>query len=103
MSLEYRVQIGSKAIPVYPIRSLAEAFYQLKKALGIHASPFHSVSIDMEKYMNNHHIVGIDTEKVLDAAFTGINTKSGQLLTVSVKGANGNITNMGNKTVYNTS
>ena len=94
--LEYRVQIGSKMIPVYPIRSLSEAWYQLKKALGIHASPFHSISIDYQKYMDNHHIVALDCERVLDASYTGINTKSGQLLTISAKGANGTINNMPN-------
>jgi hypothetical protein len=87
--LEIRAQIGSHMIPVYPIRSASETFYQLEKALGIHSSPFHSVSMSFEQYINNHFIVGLDCEKVLDAGFTGINTKSGQILTLSIKPANG--------------
>jgi hypothetical protein len=35
--------------------------------------------MSFEQYINNHFIVGLDCEKVLDAGFTGINTKSGQL------------------------
>ena len=34
--LEFECQIGSKKFPEYPIRSSAEAFYQLRKALGVH-------------------------------------------------------------------
>ena len=36
--LQWQLQIGSKMFPEYPCRSLAETFYQLKKALGIHGS-----------------------------------------------------------------
>jgi hypothetical protein len=57
--LEIRAQIGSHMIPIYPIRSASETFYQLKKALGIHSSPFHSVSISAEQYINNHFIIRI--------------------------------------------
>jgi hypothetical protein len=43
--LQWQIQIGSKDFPEYPVRSMAESFYQLKKALGIQGSAFHSVSI----------------------------------------------------------
>ena len=43
--LQWQLQIGSKMFPEYPVISLAETFYQLKKALGIHGSAFHSVAI----------------------------------------------------------
>ena len=43
--LEYQVQIGSKMVPEYPCRSLAQASYELNKSLGIHGSAWHSVSI----------------------------------------------------------
>ena len=41
--------------------------------------------------MKDHFIIGIDCEKVLDAAWTGLNTKTGQLLTINLKGANATI------------
>ena len=34
--LEFQMQTGAKLFSEYPIRSLAESFYQLHKALGIH-------------------------------------------------------------------
>ena len=36
--------------------------------------------------------MGIDTERILEAGFTGINTRAGDLMTFRIKGANGNIT-----------
>ena len=35
---EFQLQIGAKLFPEYPIRSHAEAYYQLKKTLGTQAS-----------------------------------------------------------------
>ena len=83
--LEFQMQIGSKLFPEYPIRSLSESFSQLKKSVGILGSNFHSVSISPLQYRNDHFVVGIDTEKALGAAYTGINTRSGDLLSVRVK------------------
>ena len=74
--------------PEYPCRSMAETFYQLKKALGIHGSAFHSVAITDEQCMNDHLIIGVDTEKIVEAGFTGLNTKAGDLMVVRGKGAN---------------
>ena len=84
--LEFQVQIGSKLFPEYPIRSLSETYAQLKKSVGILGSNFHSISITPKQYRNQHFIVGIDTEKTLGASWTGINTRSGDLLTVKMKG-----------------
>ena len=86
--LQWQLQIGSKMFPEYPCRSMAETFYQLKKALGIHGSAFHSVAITDDQYMNDHFIIGVDTEKILEAGFTGLNTKAGDLMVVRGKGAN---------------
>ena len=36
----------------------------------------------------DHFIAGIDTEKVIEAGFTGLNTKQGDLMTVRAKAAN---------------
>jgi hypothetical protein len=86
--LQWQLQIGSKMFPEYPCRSMAETFYQLKKALGIHGSAFHSVDISDEQYRNDHFIIGVDTEKILEAGFTGLNTKAGDLMVVRGKGSN---------------
>jgi len=86
--LQWQIQIGAKNFPEMPVRSLAESFYQLKKALGIHSSAFHSIDIDGAKYRTDHFIIGIDTEKILEAGFTGLNTRAGDLMVIRAKGAN---------------
>ena len=86
--IQYQIQIGSKLFPEYPVQSVSEAFAQLKKCLGILSSNFHSVSISPQQYRNNHFIIGCDTEKALQAGFTGINTRQGDLLSIKVKSIN---------------
>ena len=88
--LQFNLQIGSKRFPEYPMQSASEAFYQLKKSLGIHGSAFHSISPTFKQYIHDHHIIGIDTEKILEAGFSGLNTRAGDFLMVlKVQGANG--------------
>jgi len=84
--LEFQIQIGSKLYPEYPIRSLSESFAQLKKSVGILGSNFHSLSISPKQYRNQHFIVGVDTEMSIGASWTGKSTKTGDLLTVKMKG-----------------
>ena len=49
------MQIGSKMIPEYPIRSLAEAFYHLRKTLGINST---NAQMNMvQKYYRDHKFV----------------------------------------------
>jgi hypothetical protein len=92
--LQWQLQIGSKMYPEFPCGSLAETFYQLKKALGIVGSAFHSVAISAQQYMNDKFIIGIDTEKILEAGFTGLNTRAGDLMIVRIKPANGSVQDM---------
>ena len=68
LEMEYQIQIGSKMFSEYPVRSINQAFYELKKALGIASSSFHSISPTREQYQNDHFIVGNDTEKLLRLA-----------------------------------
>ena len=87
--IEFQIQIGSKLYPEYPIRSVQEAFTQLVKCLGINNSAFHGVDIYPLEYRSHKFIIGIDTEKILEAGFTGINTKAGDLMVIKVKQASG--------------
>ena len=68
--------------------SLSQAFYELKKALGIASSAYHSISPTRAQYLGDHFIAGIDTEQVIEAGFTGLNTKQGDLMTIRAKAAN---------------
>jgi len=82
---EFQLQIGSKLFPEYPIRSHNEAYYQLKKTLGVQASAVHNFDITATEYRDRKFVIGTDCEKVLDAGFTGINTRAGDLLSVKFK------------------
>ena len=86
--LEYQVQLGSKLSPEYPMKSIAETFTQLRKSVGISASPIHSFHFDAEKYRSTTFIAAIDFEKALQVSCTGTSTRAGDLLAVKVKGAN---------------
>jgi hypothetical protein len=83
---EYQLQINSHLYPNYPIRSIAEAFTQLRKCMGIHASSFHSFDITPFQYRNHSFILGFDMEKNLGTSFTGLNIKNGSLITLKTKG-----------------
>jgi hypothetical protein len=87
-----QLQVGSFLIPQYPIRSHAECFYSLRKALGIQSNSIANIDIDGNSYRNNKFIVGIDCEKILGLAFTGMNTKN-SLMTVRMKTKDTNAAN----------
>ena len=79
------MQIGSKLYPEYPIKSHAEAYYQLRITIG-HISPSaHNFAIKPHAYRSNKFVVEIDPENVLEARFTGLNTRASDLLTVTCK------------------
>ena len=87
--MEIQVQCGSKMFPEYPMRSTSEIFANLRKCMGIQNSTFHSIDISPLEYRQHKFIVGIDTEKVLAASFTGENLKSGSLITLKIKTGSG--------------
>jgi hypothetical protein len=82
---EIQLQIAGKKFPEYPLRSQAATYAALRKCLGVQQSSFHSINIDPYEYRTHKFIVGIDTEKVLQAAFSGENIKNGSLLTLLMK------------------
>ena len=83
--IQFELQLGSKKWPEYPMKSQAEAFYQLRKTMGILGSAYLSLDITGPEYKNNKFIIGFDLEKMIGASFTGYNSKSGDLLTIKLK------------------
>ena len=83
--MEFQLQVGSKLFPVYPIRSVTEAFYSLRKCMGVETSNFHSLDIIPYEFRNHKFIAAFDTEKNLGSSFTGINIKQGSLMTLKMK------------------
>jgi hypothetical protein len=81
---QYWIQIGSQKWPEYPILSSSESYYQLQKTVGPHMNIF------QRWYRGNKYIIGIDTEKISGAGFTGLNTKAGDLLTINFRDCDNN-------------
>ena len=54
---------------------------------GVHANSLHSIDIKGPDYRNRKFVVGFDTEKMLELAFTGANTKN-KLMTIQFKTKN---------------
>ena len=82
--LEFEMQIGSKKFPEYPMRSISEQFYQLRKALGVHGLN-NQLDLTATTYNDTQFVMALDTEKVLGASFSGYNSKAGDLLTLKLK------------------
>ena len=82
---EYQLQVGSKLFPEFPIRSHSEAYYQLRKTLGVQSSAVHSFDINSHEYRSTKLVLGLDLEKVLEAGFTGLNTRAGDLMSILFK------------------
>ena len=79
---ECQLALGSKLYPEYPIRSHSEGFYQLRKTMGVHSSNINSFDIDGHEYRDNKMVIAFDMERVLEAGFTGMNTKAGDILNI---------------------
>ena len=91
--LQINLQLGSKLYPEYPANNLAECYYRLREALNLPDWHQHSTSIKFKDYIRNKFIYCTDFQKVADASWSGVNTKSGQVLMVNVKALNpGSIT-----------
>ena len=79
---EAQLQLGSKLYPEYPIRSHAEAFYQLRKTMGVQSSSLHSFDVNSHEFRTCKFIWGTDMGKILEAGFTGMNTRNSDILSV---------------------
>ena len=83
--VELQLQVGSKLIPEIPIRSSAEAYYHLRKALGSHQpGSSYSVNIPEPEYRTNKFIVAFDCERQTNTGFSGLNTRTGDLITIKI-------------------
>jgi hypothetical protein len=82
---EIQLQIGSKLFPEIPIRSSSEAYYQLRKALGCEKpNSTYSLNINEREYRSTKFIVGFDIQREHAAFASGMNTRTGDLITIKV-------------------
>lgn len=79
---EFQCQVGSQIFPVYAMKSASEMFTHLKMAGGIHYSAFHSFDINSKEYYTNKFILALNFETELSRAFTGMNTRAGDQISL---------------------
>ena len=84
-NLKFHVQIESKLYRKYPMRLHAEADYQLINTLGVQSSSVHKFDITRQSYKKNQMASGIDIEQILLSKLTGLNTRGGDLMTLTFK------------------
>lgn len=80
----FQIAIGSKLFPEYPIRSHAEAYYQLSKVLKAQSHNLSAQNIDGVQYRVNRFIMCMNLEKINnELAFTGHSTKAGDIMNIT--------------------
>ena len=90
--LSIECQIGSLKFPETAISSLPEAFSLLRQAVGVYDQSVATLNISPQSYAALGFVAGIPLQNVPSAAFSGLNTRSGDLLSIRAKGMSTNNT-----------
>ena len=85
-TLEWSMQIRSKQWPeMTTCKSIAATMSLLKQALGIYDQNIASTSISRNQFFGTRYCIGIPTSTIPGQVFSGISTRSGDLLSVLCK------------------
>jgi hypothetical protein len=88
--LTCQISLGAKTFPVMPITSVAEFFQHLRVITGCHNQSLRTLRIDKPTYEKDKFIIGMSMEKVPGSStHSGINTRSGDLIRISLTGLAG--------------
>ncbi len=86
-TLEWGVQVGSKQWPeMSTCKSLAAPMSLLKQALGTYDQNIACSSITPENFIANRYVIGVPTSTIPGQVFSCTSTRSGDLLSVLIKG-----------------
>ena len=92
-TLEWQVAIGSKSWPeMSTCKSLASTMSLLKQALGTYDQNIACTCITPANFIDSRYCIGVPTSTIPGQVFSGISTRSGDLLSVLVR----NLANAGN-------
>ena len=69
-------------------KSTAATMSLLKQALGIYDQNIACTSIDPESFLDNRYVIGVPTSTIPGQVFSGISTRSRDLLSVLIKNLN---------------
>jgi hypothetical protein len=84
--MSWDVQIGSLKFPESPATSIPETFSLLRQATAIHDEPVRTLNITSQSFAAQSFVIGVPLQSVPGAAFSGLSTRSGDLLSVRCKG-----------------
>ncbi len=80
-TLEWSVQIGSKQWPeMGTCKSLAATMSLLKQALGTYDQNIACTCINAANFLEDRYCIGVPTSTIPGQVFSGISTRSGDLL-----------------------
>ena len=72
------------------MQSSAAMFYQLRKSIGVH-NVNAQMDISATEYRSTKFVIGVATENVLGASFSGYNSKAGDLTVLRIEPTDGNV------------
>ena len=90
-ALSWQLQVANKKFPEKECESLAEAWYFLRRTIGLFNPEQNSINISYNQYRNSKFVIGVDFQKMNSVNFSGISTKLGSLITIKLKGTEGAI------------
>ena len=83
--LSLEAQIGSLKFPETAASSMPEMFSLLRQTVGVYDQSIQTLNISPQSYQTLSFVAGIPLQSVPGAAFSGLNTRSGDLLSVRCK------------------
>ena len=84
-TLQHEVQLGSLKFPESPCTSLPESFSLLRQATSVYDESIRTLNISPQTYAGNSFVLGVPMQTVPGAAFSGLSTRSGDLISVRCK------------------
>ena len=93
-NLEFQIQVGSSLFPTSPARSDGEHFMYLLESLDLLGQNLRATSITPQDYIHNNFILGMNLCKSPGVGFSGLNTRSGDLVTIKLKNMRPDLTNI---------
>jgi hypothetical protein len=83
----YQIQLGSNVYPVMEVKTSQEAFYELMKTVKADPASNYAVDILPREYRSWKHIMGVNFQTITGGLpFTGLSTKTNDLLNIKLKG-----------------
>ena len=80
LTLRWQVQLGSKLYPEAPSTSMAESFSLLRQTVGVYDESVRTLNLTAQSYKSGRFVIGVPLQTVQGMPFSGLNTRSGDLL-----------------------